>query len=91
MRKIAGPDNPHGIGRSFDMNIKDFLRLTHHRSVSARQSVPLGQATRLPPSFHFGATSATDFISKFIHGGGRRALNPDFTFSRLNAKRGCHD
>ncbi len=42
------------------MNTKDFLRL----------GVPLGQATRLPPSFHFGATSATDFISKFILGGG---------------------
>jgi hypothetical protein len=42
------------------MNTKDFLRL----------GVPLGQATRLRPSFHFGATGAMDFISKFILGGG---------------------
>jgi len=42
------------------MNTKDFLRL----------GVPLGEATRRPPSFHYGATSATDFISKFILGGG---------------------
>ncbi|HZL78799.1 MAG TPA: hypothetical protein VFC17_08090 [Candidatus Limnocylindrales bacterium] len=52
------------------MNTKDFLRLVRFRLTSARQVVPLGQATRLPPSFHFGATSATDFISKFILGGG---------------------
>ncbi len=43
--------------------------------------VPLGQAAR----------RATDFISKFIPGGGRRALNPYFTFSRLNVKCGYHD
>jgi hypothetical protein len=42
------------------MNTKDFIRL----------GVPLGEATRRPPSFHYGATSATDFISKFILGGG---------------------
>jgi hypothetical protein len=42
------------------MNTKDFLRL----------GVPWGQATRRPPSCHFGATSATDFISKFMLGGG---------------------
>jgi hypothetical protein len=35
--------------------------------------IPLGQATRLPPSFHFVATSATDFISKFILGGGDKS------------------
>jgi hypothetical protein len=62
------------------MNTKDFLRLVRFRLTTARPSVPLGQATRLPPSFpsplrfdaasHFGATGATDFISKFILGGG---------------------
>ncbi len=55
------------------MNTKDLLRLVRFRPTSARQSVPLGQATRLPPSFHFGATSATDFISKFILGGGDKS------------------
>jgi hypothetical protein len=52
------------------MNTKDFLRLVRFRLTSARQDVPLGQATRHPPSFYFGATSATDFISKLILGGG---------------------
>ncbi|HEX7469660.1 MAG TPA: hypothetical protein VF437_02845 [Verrucomicrobiae bacterium] len=65
------------------MNPKDFLRLVRIRLTSAfvrlrhdksaRQGVPLGQATRLPPSFHFGATSATDFTSKFIRGGGDKS------------------
>jgi hypothetical protein len=45
------------------MNAKDFLRL----------GVPLGEATRLPPSFHFGATGATDFVAKFILGGGDKS------------------
>jgi hypothetical protein len=52
------------------MNTKDFLRLVRFRLTSARQVVPLGQATRLPPSFHFGATSVTDFVAQFILGGG---------------------
>ena len=41
------------------MNTKNFLRL----------GVPLGEATRRPPSLCFGATSATDFVAKFILGG----------------------
>jgi hypothetical protein len=41
------------------MNTKDFLRL----------GVPLGEATRRPPSFHYGATNATDFVAQFIPGG----------------------
>ena len=55
------------------MNTKDILRLVRFRPTSARQGVLLGQATRLPPSFHFGATSATDFTSKFIRGGGDKS------------------
>jgi hypothetical protein len=50
-----------------------------------------GEATRRPPSLCYGATSATDFVTQFILGGGRRALNPHFTFSRLNVKCACHD
>jgi hypothetical protein len=42
------------------MNTKDFLRL----------GMPLGEATRRPPSFHYGATSVTDFVAQFILGGG---------------------
>jgi hypothetical protein len=42
------------------MNTKDFLRL----------GVPLGEATRRPPSLCFGATSATGFVAQFILGGG---------------------
>ena len=45
------------------MNTKDFLRL----------GVPLGEATRRPPSFHYGATSATDFVAQFILGGGDKS------------------
>jgi hypothetical protein len=41
------------------MNTKDFLRF----------GVPLGEATRRPPSLRFGATSATDFVAKYILGG----------------------
>jgi hypothetical protein len=43
------------------MNTKDFLRL----------GVPLGEAARRPPSFHYGATSTTDVISILILGGDR--------------------
>lgn len=41
------------------MNTKDFPRL----------GVPLGEATRRPPSPGYDATRATDFVSKFILGG----------------------
>jgi hypothetical protein len=44
-----------------------------------RLGVPLGEATR----------RATDFVSKFILGGGRHDVKPDFTFSRLYVKRGA--
>jgi hypothetical protein len=43
------------------MNTKDFLRL----------GVPLGQATRRPPSLRYGATRrATDLVAYFILGSG---------------------
>ena len=41
------------------MNTKDFLRL----------GVPLGEATRRPPSLCYGVTSVTDFVAQFILGG----------------------
>jgi hypothetical protein len=43
-----------------------------------RLGVPLGEATR----------RATDFVAKYILGGG---INLHFTFSRLNVKYACHD
>jgi len=60
------------------MNTKDFLRL----------GVPLGEASRRPPSLCFDATSATGFVAQFTLGGGAIREHGIYSASLCEVVRG---